>query len=1021
MSLRVKLLGSLRIENEAGLPSDLMKWQKGCALLAYLIITAEPQNREHLADLLWDASSTSQSLQNLRKLLSRMRKWVPNLEVMRKQVAYPMEAAASIDYHTLSHILAFGSTEEIDKALQRHKAVLLHDFYLEDAPRFNEWLLLQREQLRQRVTAAFRQLCFVYTEKGDWEKGINAAQPWLALDEFDEEALRHLLQFLAASGQVEVAMQQYETSRQRLWSELAVEPAAETVQLAQRLQNLKDEQGSGLSWSAIVGAQVERPSPDQLSAPGKLPSNALIPYQRNNDFTGRHESLLQLANWLLPNDGEGVRAVAISGMGGLGKTQLAVEFCYRYGRYFPGGVFWLSFADAENVASEVAAVGGEHGLGLYQDTEQLSLNDQVGRVKRAWQESIPRLLIFDNCEDEGLLAEWQPATGECRVLLTSRRSQWSRELQVSVWPLQVLDLPESIAFLQQLAPKLNADEAAEIATEVGRLPLALHLAGGFLHRYQQISGSQYLSQLRNQGLVQHPSLKGRGIRYSPTGHELNVARTFTLNLKKLDLHDEVDAMAQQLLALVASFAPGEPIPKTLLLSATCHEEDHSRDDLMVNLLFEDGLRRLVMVGFLKEGESGGVVMHRLVAASVQETISGTTLNRAQLTVENVIINALASQRNVSWGLAKIAFSPSHLHHLANKTNTRSDKRAVEIITLWADYLRDIGAFQEAEQQYHRCLDTHIRWVGRDHVETANCLQLIGNLYIRTGLYKQAQQYLEQSLAVFESLKVNNDLKLATVLNQLGVVHMAQGAYEDSLVNMNRGQVIREQLFGSNHLKVEALLINLGALHMVWGAYDTAKQILTHALKASEKLFGSEHQHVAIALNYLGDYYFYSGDQETAWSMLNRSLVIREQTLGSNHIETAYSLDSLGRLLMMTDRLTEARPYLEKVLTIRQQTHGTNHPKTAVSLNHMGDLLVRIGDVEAGRQYLEEALTILEQFLDPKHPDIAHNLISFAALYQSTGDNQQAATYCERALRILEEKVLETHFDLQRVRVMMKQL
>ena len=145
-----------------------------------------------------------------------MRRWLPELEVTRKQVAYPVETAVFTDFLTLSNTLASGSTAEIDKALQLYEGELLHGFYLEDAPRFNEWLHLEREQLRQRVTAAYRQVCFAYTEQEAWPQGIAAAQRWLALDEFDEEAVRYLLQFLATSGQIKVALQQYETSRQQL-------------------------------------------------------------------------------------------------------------------------------------------------------------------------------------------------------------------------------------------------------------------------------------------------------------------------------------------------------------------------------------------------------------------------------------------------------------------------------------------------------------------------------------------------------------------------------------------------------------------------------------------------------------------------------------------------------------------------------------------------------------------------------------------------------------------------------------
>ncbi|MCI0576808.1 MAG: hypothetical protein L0332_00340 [Chloroflexi bacterium] len=241
-----------------------------------------------------------------------------------------------------------------------------------------------------------------------------------------------------------------------------------------------------------------------------------------------------------------------------------MEFAYRYGRYFSGGVFWLSFAETGNVAGEVAAVGSEQGLGLFAETDQLSLSDQVRRVQRAWQEPVPRLLIFDNCEAEELLLEWLPVSGGCRVLVTSRRGEWARLFGAAAVPLNPLAPAESSHLLQRLAPHLTLAEAEAVAQEIGHLPLALHLAGGFLHRYRQVSAAAYLAQLRDIGLLEHPSLQGRGASHSPTGHELNVARTFALTLDRLDPQEEVDGMARHLLTYAAAFAPGETLPQDLL-------------------------------------------------------------------------------------------------------------------------------------------------------------------------------------------------------------------------------------------------------------------------------------------------------------------------------------------------------------------------------------------------------------------------------------------------------------------------
>ncbi|MCP4417388.1 MAG: hypothetical protein GY805_12255, partial [Chloroflexi bacterium] len=615
-------------------------------------MTRQPQSREQMADLLWDATSTSQSLKNLRTLLWRMRKWMPDLKVTRKQVTYRGETAVSTDLQTVINALASDNPQNINEALRLYEGDLLSGFYLNDAPRFNEWLLLEREQLRQRVITAYRQLCSVYVKQSDWSQGIDVAQRWLQLDPFDEEALRELMQMLAADGETSSALKQYNHSKLHLWDEFAVEPEQATQALAEQLSQLL-ETGESDRLSNVVGnTQIIWPEKDELAEPGLLPSLSTIPYQRNNDFVGRRELLLHLAEQLLPwpdAEDSANRTVAITGMGGVGKTQLAVEFCYRYGRYFPGGVFWLNFADAENIVEEIVAIGGERGMGLYKDTDKLSQADQIGRIRKAWQESIPRLLVFDNCEEEVLLSEWVPVTGGCRVLLTSRRASWSRELQVRERPLSLLEKPESIALLKQLAPNLNQKEAAKIANELGHLPLAIHLAGSFLNRYPQITGKQYIKQLHKHDILDHPSLHGRGTTYSPTNHELNIFRTFGLNLEWIDTNHETNAMARHLLMCAAQFAPGEPIPRDLLLATSGHE-----DDMLTLLLAEDALSRLITLGFIHAKGKETITMHRLLLFFTNIVLSDN--RTAQQAVEDAVWHKVRDiwERETYLGILPIA-------------------------------------------------------------------------------------------------------------------------------------------------------------------------------------------------------------------------------------------------------------------------------------------------------------------------------------------------------------------------------
>lgn len=323
--------------------------------------------------------------------------------------------------------------------------------------------------------------------------------------------------------------------------------------------------GAAVDLATALGRLGEMPSED-LPAEVGPPPGSWMPLAANPLFVGRAAELRAVAAGLRARGG----AVVVTGLGGVGKSQLASSFVQRYGQYFLGGVFWLSFADPTAIEAEVAQCAAWLG-DLAAGVTHLPLPDQVQLVRRAWQSPWPRLLVFDNCEDPALVTAWRPSGGGCRVLVTSRRGRWHRSQGVTLVGLGSLRRLESVALLTKLAPvavQEARDEAvlAEIAGELGDLPLALHMAGSYLaEAAYDLSPAAYLAELRRPGLLAHGSLQGGD--YSPTGHELHVARTFALSLGRLQGGDENEARARQVLACMAGFAPGEALPRSLLRSA----------------------------------------------------------------------------------------------------------------------------------------------------------------------------------------------------------------------------------------------------------------------------------------------------------------------------------------------------------------------------------------------------------------------------------------------------------------------
>jgi len=402
---------------------------------------------------------------------------------------------------------------------------------------------------------------------------------------------------------------------------------------------------------------------------GSLPPGFVMPLRPNRYFVGREEQLRALAANLKAGDATAIGEVAVaasSGLGGVGKTQLACEFVYRYGRYFHG-VYWLSFARPCGIPAEIASCGGAGRMELRRDFHLLPQEERVRAVMAEWQNELPWLLVFDNCEDEELLNQWLPPTGGARVLVTSRRAHWDPSLGVVDLPLDVLDRQESIELLCKHRPDLPADspDLNAIADELGDLPLALDLAGRYLRRYhREITPDGYLAAIRRPDLLEHPSLReARGL--SPTRHDMDVWRTFAVSYWRLDDADETDGTAVRLLARAARLAPGEPIPEGLL-AWTLEPPDGGDTPPELTTTVRDALDRLADLGLLEDSGGEALTMHRLVAAFALAEVPG---DDAQVTVE------AACSRAARWASrqGQPAILEALLPHLRFVTDSAKDR------------------------------------------------------------------------------------------------------------------------------------------------------------------------------------------------------------------------------------------------------------------------------------------------------------------------------------------------------------
>lgn len=240
--LRITVLGSLQIVR-ADQPVTGFVSSKAQALLCYLALTARPHARAALAGLLWGELPETDARMNLRHVLTNLRQVVgAHLRITRETVEFDRSAPYWLDVEQIQlHVqpgaaASQASTDELLEVAKCYRGDLLEGFHVREAPAFEEWLLIQRECIRQRMLHALHELTVQLTARGAHSAALACATQLLALDPLREDTYRQLMRLLAQSGQPSAALLQYQACKRMLHAELGAKPAIETTQLFEQIK-----------------------------------------------------------------------------------------------------------------------------------------------------------------------------------------------------------------------------------------------------------------------------------------------------------------------------------------------------------------------------------------------------------------------------------------------------------------------------------------------------------------------------------------------------------------------------------------------------------------------------------------------------------------------------------------------------------------------------------------------------------------------------------------------------------------
>jgi tetratricopeptide (TPR) repeat protein len=671
------------------------------------------------------------------------------------------------------------------------------------------------------------------------------------------------------------------------------------------------------------GPQESAAPPDSERVAGRLPGVWNVE-PRNPEFTGRQSILNGLRQRL--NSGGATVVQALRGLGGIGKTQIAIEYAHRFAEDYDV-VWWVAAEDSALIGEQMAALA--EALSLVEPGEDTTTAAAI--VKAHLRGRNRWLLIFDNAEQPTALREWLPG-GPGHVLITSRAGGW--EHIASIVTVNLMARSESVALLRTHHPDLSAEEAAPLAEALGDLPLALAQAGGFLA--ETATGvNDYLSLLE-----EHPFAV---LSESGTGDQVqSLAAAIGLSIDRLS---RVDPLGLALLRLCALLAP-ETVPVGWLVGP--HHENGPVAELneaaREPLLLRRGVAAMGRLGLVTSTREG-LRLHRLVQGIIRDKLPPQDLITIRDHARAILVTVSPGDPEDPLTWPDWARMMPHLLAVDPARDTNADLRDLACNAAW--YLIERGDLKAADRLARNLWEHWRSDLGPDEYHT---------------------------------LWAARDL--ARALREQGHYEQARTLYEDTLPRSRR--VLPEDHPHTLRL-AHGSAINLHLL----GEYEQARHLQRDTWVRYRRVLGEDHAHTLHSANHLAAAMHELGQHDEARRLHKDTLARYRRELGDDHPDTLRSANYLAVDLRALGKYQQARELQEDTFARRRRVLGENHPYTLQSATSLAETLHVMGEDEAARSLQEQALMRYRSVVGEAHPESLRAAITLASVLDSLGDHQQA--------------------------------
>jgi len=787
-----------------------------------------------------------------------------------------------------------------------------------------------------------------------------------------------------------------------------------------------------------------------------------MPYRGTSVFTGREKELEYLHQYLKQND-QGI-VIAIRGIGGIGKTELAIQYVEHYSSAYQGGICWLE-AREQDIGSQIKDFAEDYlHLGPFEKWGR----DLEGIIKYCWthwEKQGDILVIIDDVNNYRQIKPYLPpppsphTISRFKTLITTR-FRLADSKSFKTFPIEELAEEQALEMLRRaigekrLSKEIEATKA--ICKGLGHLPLAIHLVGLYLQDRPDFSLSRMLRRLKGNGL------DDRALKIDKTDPtwteriERGVQAAFDLSWRELSDDAKILSYYLSLFALY-------PFRWSLVKSVTTMQ-DEELDEARFELTRLHLLKNMVSAqnGQGKEGNS--FRLHELIREFFQKRLTETAhenvLKRkfveAMLTIAKAM-TAIAKQSYFApihnWNLdlslvfSKLkeqsdhimAFSEviPHLEETAKYlTPYFRDEDCVEYFTFLGNFYREQVAYEQAEFWYQKCFEITKQRFDSKHLDIATSLNNLADIYYRQGRYHEAESSCKKALEMRQGLLSGQDhLAIAENLNALGNFYGQQHQYNDAEPKLIQALEIRQRLLGEESLDVAKSLTDIGKLYSSKYQWKLTEQslkrlrekpipqkilrdlaVLKNIEFTSKKAFLTAirkqirykqcEKYQKLILKYAPD--------DRAKPFLTKALEIRRKILGEENLLVTQNLNNLANFHNHRERPDKAEILYKQALKIRKGLFGEEHPLIAEIFNNLGNLYFGKGEDyynEAELSYCY-ALEMRERFLGEDHLNVADTCKSLAYFYKYQALDEKAWPLYRKALTIYKQSLEAGHYKLE---------